>query len=131
LKKELEKTPNGLGPDLQSLLIMPVQRLPRYGLLLKELLSKTELHVSEGNIYGLVGKNGFGKTTLLKQMANYEIEGFPKHIRMILVNQEEEISEMTCLQSVLKADEIRQHLVDEENRLSAMQDTVEDPKKTR
>ncbi|PRP77478.1 hypothetical protein PROFUN_14298 [Planoprotostelium fungivorum] len=38
---QLAKTPNGLGPDLQSLLITPVQRIPRYALLLKELLAKT------------------------------------------------------------------------------------------
>jgi len=39
--EELAKTPNGLGPDLQSLLVNPVQRIPRYLLLLKELVQKT------------------------------------------------------------------------------------------
>eukprot|EP01119_Soliformovum_irregulare_P011585 TRINITY_DN2919_c0_g1_i5.p1 TRINITY_DN2919_c0_g1~~TRINITY_DN2919_c0_g1_i5.p1 ORF type:complete len:795 (+),score=256.77 TRINITY_DN2919_c0_g1_i5:1687-4071(+) len=39
--KELEKTPKGLGPDLQSLLVTPVQRIPRYMLLLMHLLALT------------------------------------------------------------------------------------------
>eukprot|EP01114_Cavostelium_apophysatum_P015268 TRINITY_DN4122_c0_g1_i4.p1 TRINITY_DN4122_c0_g1~~TRINITY_DN4122_c0_g1_i4.p1 ORF type:complete len:945 (+),score=286.26 TRINITY_DN4122_c0_g1_i4:179-3013(+) len=38
---ELARTKDGLGPDLQSLLITPVQRIPRYSLLLKELLKLT------------------------------------------------------------------------------------------
>ncbi|ETO17002.1 hypothetical protein RFI_20335, partial [Reticulomyxa filosa] len=76
----------------------------------RELLHKTELKISEGHKYGLVGKNGFGKTTLLKLMKNYEIEGFPTHIRMLLVNQEEELSDMKVLDSVLKADDIREKL---------------------
>eukprot|EP00027_Filamoeba_sp_ATCC50430_P010236 CAMPEP_0168547484 /NCGR_PEP_ID=MMETSP0413-20121227/4059_1 /TAXON_ID=136452 /ORGANISM="Filamoeba nolandi, Strain NC-AS-23-1" /LENGTH=613 /DNA_ID=CAMNT_0008577737 /DNA_START=332 /DNA_END=2171 /DNA_ORIENTATION=+ len=40
-KEQLALTPGGLGPDLQSLLINPVQRIPRYALLIKEVLQKT------------------------------------------------------------------------------------------
>lgn len=40
-RAQVAHSPNGLGPDLQSLLIRPVQRIPRYTLLLKELLGKT------------------------------------------------------------------------------------------
>ena len=42
-KAEVEKT--GLGPDLQSLLITPVQRIPRYILLLKVLLASLKLRI--------------------------------------------------------------------------------------
>eukprot|EP00485_Elphidium_margaritaceum_P008134 CAMPEP_0202693648 /NCGR_PEP_ID=MMETSP1385-20130828/7689_1 /ASSEMBLY_ACC=CAM_ASM_000861 /TAXON_ID=933848 /ORGANISM="Elphidium margaritaceum" /LENGTH=669 /DNA_ID=CAMNT_0049349351 /DNA_START=62 /DNA_END=2071 /DNA_ORIENTATION=+ len=94
----------------------------------RELLTKTEINIKENSIYGLVGKNGFGKTTLLKQMYNYEIEGFPKHIRMILVNQEELISDDNILRSVLQADEIRERLIKTEDRLTLMLEQVEDEK---
>jgi len=86
----------------------------------RTLLDKTEIKISEGHIYGLVGKNGFGKTTLLKQMASYEIEGYPNHIRMILVHQEEELSNYTVIESVLKGDEIRERLIVEEQRLTEL-----------
>jgi len=56
--KELQKTPNGLGPNLQSLLIMPVQRMPRYALLLKELLAKTAAdHPDFENLKKWIRKN--------------------------------------------------------------------------
>lgn len=92
----------------------------------RELLTKTEINIRENSIYGLVGKNGFGKTTLLKLMYNYEIEGFPKHIRMVIVNQEELLSDHSVLQCVLEADDIRNQLISTEDRLTLMQEQVED-----
>jgi hypothetical protein len=39
------------GMDLQSILIKPIQRLPKYVLLLKDLLKHTEKsHIDYGNI---------------------------------------------------------------------------------
>jgi energy-coupling factor transporter ATP-binding protein EcfA2 len=38
--------------------------------------------------YGLVGKNGVGKSTLLRRMALCAIPGFPRHLRVYLVEQE-------------------------------------------
>ena len=92
----------------------------------RELLTKTEINIRENSIYGLVGKNGFGKTTLLKLMYNYEIEGFPKHIRMVIVNQEELLSDNSVLKCVLEADDIRNQLISTEDRLTLMQEQVED-----
>lgn len=37
--------------------------------------------------YGLIGKNGVGKTTLLRHMASFDIEGFPRHHRILHVKQ--------------------------------------------
>ena len=91
-----------------------------------ELLSKTAIHITQGTRYGLVGKNGCGKSTLLKLMNNYEIVGFPNHIRMILVNQEELVSDCTVLESVLRSDEVLQRLIEEENRLIRIQTDVDD-----
>ena len=91
----------------------------------RELLSKTELHVSQGSIYGFVGRNGYGKTTLLRMMKNYAIEGFPRHIRMCMVQQEDVVNDYTVLESVLKADEVRQEVLLQTDRLEELQATVE------
>ncbi len=36
----------------------------------KELVSKVDLHISRGEIYGFLGPNGAGKTTVMKMIAN-------------------------------------------------------------
>jgi len=92
----------------------------------RELLTKTQIKIRENAIYGLVGKNGFGKTTLLKLMYKYEIEGMPRHIRMVLVNQEELISDATIVKAVLQADEIRELLLATEDRMTLMSEQVQD-----
>jgi ATP-binding cassette subfamily F protein 3 len=51
------------------------------------LLESADLRFAYGRRYGLVGRNGVGKTTLLKHMANFEIEGFPRHHRVLHVKQ--------------------------------------------
>eukprot|EP01083_Nonionella_stella_P229165 811441_1 len=91
-----------------------------------QLLTNTQLCIKEAkhnnrSIYGLIGKNGSGKTTLLKAMHNYEIQGFPNHIRMLLVKQEESNNKnKNLLQSVLESDILRQQLLEIENKFSAM-----------
>eukprot|EP01083_Nonionella_stella_P009444 27209_1 len=92
----------------------------------RELLTKTEINIRENSIYGLVGKNGFGKTTLLRLMYHYEIEGYPKHVRMVIVNQEELLCDESILKAVLQADEIREQLIKTEDRLTLMQEQMED-----
>jgi ATP-binding cassette subfamily F protein 3 len=42
------------------------------------LLEGADLRLVYGRRYGLIGRNGVGKTTLLKHMANFDIEGFPR-----------------------------------------------------
>lgn len=41
----------------------------------QELLSAADLRLAYGRRYGLIGANGIGKTTLLKHIAAFEIEG--------------------------------------------------------
>lgn len=48
--------------------------------------------------YGLIGRNGVGKTTLLRHMAAYDIEGFPRHHRVMHVRQEIKPSDKHVLQ---------------------------------
>lgn len=92
----------------------------------RELLTKTKILIRENSIYGLVGKNGFGKTTLLKLMYKYEIEGFPHNIRMVLVNQEELVTDASIVKAVLQADDVREQLISTEDRINLMMDTETD-----
>ena len=41
-----------------------------------------KLQLVAGRRYGLVGRNGTGKSTLLKAIASYEISGFPQHLKV-------------------------------------------------
>jgi len=43
----------------------------------KVLMRKTKLKLLRGHKYGLVGQNDCGKTSLLRALADYKIEGFP------------------------------------------------------
>merc|ERR1719329_905224 len=43
----------------------------------KVLMRKTKLKLLRGHKYGLLGQNDSGKTSLLKALADYKIEGFP------------------------------------------------------
>lgn len=62
------------------------------------LLEGADLRLVYGRRYGLVGRNGVGKTTLLKHMANFDIEGFPRHHRILHVKQEVQSSDLPVLQ---------------------------------
>ncbi|KAE9349618.1 ABC transporter F family member 3 [Phytophthora fragariae] len=89
----------------------------------KTLLRDTALKVVAGRRYGLVGKNGAGKTTLLRYISHYELEGFPRHIRIQLVEQESASKlskdERSVLEVVLAADYERSMLLQEEKELAA------------
>ncbi|GMH48565.1 hypothetical protein TrRE_jg13137, partial [Triparma retinervis] len=45
----------------------------------KRLLDDAEIKFTYRRRYGLVGKNGIGKTTLLKAIASFDVEGMPRH----------------------------------------------------
>jgi len=85
------------------------------------LLHPTDLKIVEGMKYGLIGKNGYGKTTLLRLMSGYQIEGFPAHIRMLLVKQEQERDDRSVIDAVLNADEFRVRLERETERMENYQ----------
>ncbi|KAG6616469.1 ABCF/EF-3b transporter-like protein [Phytophthora cinnamomi] len=88
----------------------------------KTLLSDTALKIVAGRRYGLVGKNGAGKTTLLRYISHYELEGFPRHIRIQLVEQESASKlskdDRSVLDVVLAADYERTMLLQEEKELT-------------
>lgn len=51
----------------------------------KALLEDTELKMTYGRKYGLVGRNGIGKTCLMNSLARMEFEKIPKYIQVLLV----------------------------------------------
>ncbi|XP_041850309.1 ATP-binding cassette sub-family F member 3 [Melanotaenia boesemani] len=82
------------------------------------LLQGAELSLAYGRRYGLIGRNGLGKTTLLKMLASRNLR-VPAHISILHVEQEVEGDETAALQSVLESDTLREGLLDEERTLNA------------
>jgi len=54
----------------------------------KTLMDDASLKINFGKRYVLIGRNGIGKTTLLNFIAKKEIEGIPKHLQILHVEQE-------------------------------------------
>ena len=52
------------------------------------LFRKLTLTMEAGSALHITGANGTGKTTLMREISNYEIEGFPVHVRVVHVEQE-------------------------------------------
>eukprot|EP01091_Cochliopodium_minus_P011596 TRINITY_DN3326_c0_g1_i1.p1 TRINITY_DN3326_c0_g1~~TRINITY_DN3326_c0_g1_i1.p1 ORF type:complete len:614 (-),score=193.65 TRINITY_DN3326_c0_g1_i1:58-1899(-) len=70
----------------------------------KVLIESAKLLLLPKHIYGLVGKNGSGKTSLLRKLYKKQIQGFPSHITTSFCEQEREGNEQTVLQSMLESD---------------------------
>uniref|UniRef100_A0A7S1CJG3 ABC transporter domain-containing protein n=1 Tax=Bicosoecida sp. CB-2014 TaxID=1486930 RepID=A0A7S1CJG3_9STRA len=66
-----------------------------------------------GRRYGLVGRNGMGKTSFLRAIAAYELDGIPKDILIMHVEQEVKGEDMTALEVVLATDRERTRLLAE------------------
>ena len=66
----------------------------------KMLLHNTQLRLCRGHKYGVMAKNGGGKTTLLKNIANGNIEGLPPSLTTVYV-QHNEASDNSCNDGVL------------------------------
>jgi ATPase components of ABC transporters with duplicated ATPase domains len=95
------------------------------------LLENANLKFAHQRRYGLVGKNGIGKTTLLKAIASMEIEGFPRHHRVLHVRQEVKSAgtEKSVLDSVVESDAERNALlVKEKEILSRLEGAAGDKK---
>jgi ATP-binding cassette subfamily F protein 2 len=73
--------------------------LSLYGRMLVE---DTSLELNYGQRYGLLGRNGCGKSSLLKVIANREIP-LPDHIDTYLLEEEAQPSEATALEYVINS----------------------------
>lgn len=47
------------------------------------LIENTTLKLNKGVKYGLIGRNGIGKTCLIDAISSCDIEGFPKEIHTL------------------------------------------------
>ncbi|KAN0060930.1 hypothetical protein ACQY0O_006664 [Thecaphora frezii] len=81
------------------------------------ILSNATLTINQGRRAGLIGRNGVGKSTLLRHMALREIP-IPSHISILYVEQEITGDDTTAIESVLKADVWREKLMAEERSLN-------------
>lgn len=81
------------------------------------LLEKASVTLVRGHRYGLIGRNGKGKSTLLKAMAARRVGNIPSNVTVHYVTQDVELSdvtrEMTPVQCVLAAD-IERHILTNE-----------------
>ena len=68
----------------------------------KVLFQDSPLTISPGNIYGLIGKNGVGKSSLLKQLGLTSIFSENK-IRVLYVEQELEMDDSTPAEFIFKS----------------------------
>jgi ATPase subunit of ABC transporter with duplicated ATPase domains len=96
----------------------------------KEILSGANLHLKDGCHYVLVGRNGVGKSTLLKAIAEGQVPGIPWLLNILVLGQSRELTlddavgglsigeGETVLQHVLRADEARERLQRESRILS-------------
>ncbi|KAF8519203.1 P-loop containing nucleoside triphosphate hydrolase protein [Gautieria morchelliformis] len=82
------------------------------------ILTGASLTLAYGRRYGLIGRNGVGKSTLLRHIALREVP-VPAHITILFVEQEIIGDDTLAIDSVLKADVWRDHLLREEHELNA------------
>jgi len=85
----------------------------------KALLEGATLKLVRGKKYGLVGRNGIGKTCLINAISRSEIEKFPQGLHILQVEQEVEGDSKTVLEHILECDVERSALIAEMKTLVA------------
>ncbi|XP_013106337.1 ATP-binding cassette sub-family F member 3 [Stomoxys calcitrans] len=85
----------------------------------KVLLQNANLLLSFGRRYGLVGRNGLGKTTLLRMLSERQLQ-IPSHITVLHVEQEVVGDETSAVDSVLECDTERTRLMAREKEIMAL-----------
>lgn len=83
----------------------------------RSLVCGADLLLVAGRRYGLVGRNGLGKTTLLRMISSGDLK-IPQHISILHVEQEVVGDDTLALQSVLESDTRRESLIQEEKMIS-------------
>ncbi|XP_013413453.1 ATP-binding cassette sub-family F member 3-like [Lingula anatina] len=82
------------------------------------LIKGASINMAFGRRYGLVGKNGKGKTTLLRMIASRQLK-IASHITILHVEQEVVGDDTIAVDSVLQSDEKRESLLREEREITA------------
>ncbi|PNF18408.1 ATP-binding cassette sub-family F member 3 [Cryptotermes secundus] len=81
------------------------------------LLMSADITLAYGRRYGLVGRNGLGKTTLLRMISSGQLR-IPSHISVLHVEQEVVGDDTPALESVLECDTVREELLRKEHEIS-------------
>ncbi|KRT84285.1 ABC transporter ATP-binding protein, partial [Oryctes borbonicus] len=81
------------------------------------LLKGADITLAFGRRYGLVGRNGLGKTTLLRMISSGQLR-IPSHISVLHVEQEVIGDDTLAIDSVLQCDTVREGLLKREKELS-------------
>jgi ATP-binding cassette subfamily F protein 1 len=79
-------------------------------------LNNSKLKIISGKKYGLVGRNGIGKTTLMKCIGN-KIINFPQDTDIIFVEQEVDSSDLTPLDVLIKTNEKLYEYIEKEKKM--------------
>jgi ATP-binding cassette, subfamily F, member 3 len=90
----------------------------------KTLLDSSNLRLAYGRKYGLVGRNGIGKTCLMNALARGEFPKMPNHLQLLLVEQEIRDVSKPVLQTVLETDIEREQLLKEQEELANNESTA-------
>jgi len=84
----------------------------------KILLHNTKMKLKRGRRYGLLGQNDSGKTTLMRAIANNQVEGFPdtSQVRTVFVEADiqGEQSHLSCVDYVYADEKIQQLNIDKD-----------------
>jgi ABC-type multidrug transport system ATPase subunit len=103
-----------IGDNLQSI-HLPSVSLQFQG---NELLVDSPMDVLQGHRYGLLGRNGIGKSTLLRQLAAGGIPGMPRNMRILLVQQQiQGRTDQTSVEALVEADTDRLLLLQEQEKI--------------
>ncbi|KAJ2471923.1 ATP-binding cassette, regulator of translational elongation [Coemansia sp. RSA 2322] len=92
----------------------------------KRILTNSNLHLVFGRRYGLIGRNGIGKSTLLRNIAHREL-AVPTYISILFVEQEMVGDDTSAIRSVLKADIFREQLLRDEAAINEELKKLEAP----
>ncbi|XP_071803384.1 ATP-binding cassette sub-family F member 2-like isoform X2 [Asterias amurensis] len=85
-----------------------------------ELFSDTNVELTCGKRYGLIGPNGCGKSSFLSSLGQREVP-IPDHVDIFHLKREIAASDKTALECVMEVDEMRVRLEREAEELSAME----------
>ncbi|EPX75007.1 AAA family ATPase Gcn20 [Schizosaccharomyces octosporus yFS286] len=88
------------------------------------ILTGASLTLAQGRRYGLTGRNGIGKSTLLRALSRREV-AIPTHITILHVEQEMTGDDTPALQSVLDADVWRKYLLKDQEGITGRLSVIE------
>lgn len=116
--KEEDKEDAVVAAEQDCLRIQPFSLSFRGTTLFKE----TSVTLATGHRYGLVGPNGCGKSTFLRNLASKRLPGMDPNFDLLHVEQEVEGTDEPALEAVLSADTYRLSLLTEKEELEKSQE---------